>query len=94
MVVNFLGAILIDTCNFSKEADRATLLDYEIIEKLEILGKIDAKDRSEIFKIILDSKSDIKDLSAKDLLIKDLKVINGIPLPGFPTLVKVRILFN
>ncbi|XP_015122140.1 exopolyphosphatase PRUNE1 isoform X1 [Diachasma alloeum] len=83
------GPILVDTCNFSAEAGRATPLDIEIMEKLESLRQEKAtKTRDEIHSLILDAKTDISSLSPEDLLIKDLKYVNGIPIPGFPILVE------
>jgi inorganic pyrophosphatase/exopolyphosphatase len=47
-------------------------------------------ERTNIYNKILKAKTDISKLSLNDLLIKDLKVVNGIPIPGFQILVKVR----
>lgn len=85
----FIGPILVDTCNFSKEADRATTVDVEIVESLEKVGLSDL-DRDKVFNEIVKAKSDISELTIDDLLIKDLKVIVGIPIVGLPMLVKVK----
>ncbi|XP_011299276.1 protein prune homolog isoform X2 [Fopius arisanus] len=83
------GPILVDTCNLSAEAGRATSLDIEIMEKLEsLMQKKGTKTRDEIHSLILNAKTDISSLSPEDLLIKDLKYVNGIPMAGFPILVE------
>ena len=81
------GPILVDTCNFSKEANRATPADVEIVESLEKVGLLDL-DRDKAFNELVKAKSDISELTIDDLLIKDLKVIVGIPIVGLPILVK------
>lgn len=89
VIAIFIGPILVDTCNFSKEADRATPVDVEIVESLEKVGLLDL-DRDKVFNEIVKAKSDISELTIDDLLIKDLKVIVGIPIVGLPILVKVK----
>lgn len=81
------GPILIDTCNFSKESDRATPIDVEIAAALEKAGQLDL-DRDKAFDEIVKAKSDVSQLSADDLLIRDLKVIVGVPIVGLPMLAK------
>ncbi|XP_066586696.1 exopolyphosphatase PRUNE1 [Prorops nasuta] len=82
------GPILADTYNLSKKVDRATPLDYEMIEKLEKLGNLKAVDRDETYKDILNAKTDISCLTTYDLLIRDLKETNGVPIAVFPMLVE------
>ncbi|XP_008208195.1 exopolyphosphatase PRUNE1 [Nasonia vitripennis] len=82
------GPILIDTANFSEEAKRATPLDHEMIAKLEEISDGDAQVREKLYQEILQAKTDISELTPVDLLIRDLKVVNGVPIPGFPILVK------
>ncbi|XP_076764576.1 exopolyphosphatase PRUNE1-like isoform X2 [Xylocopa sonorina] len=81
------GPILIDTSNFSKEADRATPVDVEIVAALEKAGQLNL-DRNKVFNEINKAKSDISELTADDLLIKDIKVTAGVPIIGLPILVK------
>lgn len=81
------GPILIDTCNFSAEAARATPLDFEVTEALERAGKLE-ESRKEDFEAILAAKTDVSGLTADDLLIRDLKVADGIPIVGLPMLVQ------
>lgn len=78
-----------DTANFSKQANKATACDVEVIDKLEKIGSI-TSDREQEYKAILFARTDISRLSPSDLLIKDLKVTNDIPIPGLPMLVQVK----
>ena len=82
------GPILIDTCNFAKEANRATVVDVEVTNALEKAGSL-SLDRDKVFNEIVEAKSDISRLTIDDLLIRDLKVASGIPIVGLPMLVKV-----
>ncbi|KOX78499.1 Epithelial discoidin domain-containing receptor 1 [Melipona quadrifasciata] len=81
------GPILIDTCNFAKEANRATVVDVEVTNALEKAGSL-SLDRDKVFNEIVEAKSDISKLTTDDLLIRDLKITNGIPIVGLPMLVK------
>ncbi|XP_024936574.1 exopolyphosphatase PRUNE1 isoform X2 [Cephus cinctus] len=81
------GPILIDTCNFSKEADRATPMDFDVIRQLEELNTLHPS-RDQLYQDILNAKTDISQLTPDDLIIKDLKVVNGIPIVGLPILVE------
>lgn len=49
--------------------------------------------RNKIYSAILNAKTDISCLSPEDLILKDLKFVNGIPIPGLPILVEVSISF-
>ncbi|XP_058799640.1 exopolyphosphatase PRUNE1 [Phymastichus coffea] len=97
------GPILVDTVNLSREAARATPLDHEIMERLEqattarttasgrsLVEKNEETmdERTRVYRDILAAKTDISELTPGDLLIRDMKVANGIPIPGFPILVK------
>ncbi|XP_008550742.1 exopolyphosphatase PRUNE1 [Microplitis demolitor] len=44
--------------------------------------------RNKIYSAILNAKTDISCLSPEDLILKDLKFVNGIPIPGLPILVE------
>lgn len=80
---------MIDTYNMSDEAGRATATDVDILNTLEQLGRL-TSNRTEVFQKIMYAKTDISELSLEELMIKDLKVTNGIPLVGFSLLVEVR----
>jgi len=81
------GPILVDTYNMSDEAGRTTATDIEILNTLEQLGRL-TSDRTETFEKIMYAKTDISELTLEELMIKDLKVTNGIPLVGFSLLVE------
>jgi len=73
----------------SDEAGRATATDIDILNALEQLGGL-TSDRTETFNKIMHAKTDISELTLEELMIKDLKVTNGIPLVGFSFLVEVH----
>ncbi|KAL6259701.1 hypothetical protein P5V15_009616 [Pogonomyrmex californicus] len=79
------GPILVDTYNMSDEAGRTTATDIDVVNALELSSMTD---RTEIFKKIMHAKTDISELTLDELMIKDLKVTNGIPLVGFSLLVE------
>ncbi|XP_012216865.2 exopolyphosphatase PRUNE1 [Linepithema humile] len=81
------GPILVDTYNMSKEAGRATATDIDVLNAIEKLGGL-TSDRTETFNKLVKAKTDISELTLEELMIKDLKVINGIPLVGFSLLVE------
>lgn len=81
------GPILIDTYNMSVEAGRATATDIDVLNTLEKLGGL-TSNRTEIFNEIMTAKTNISELSLEELMIKDLKVINDIPLVGFSFLIE------
>lgn len=82
------GPILIDTCNMSPKVHRATVTDFSVLSALEQHGGLTSETRTETFNKIMDAKTDISELTLEELMIKDLKVINGVPLVGFPFLVE------
>ncbi|XP_053670822.1 exopolyphosphatase PRUNE1 [Anopheles nili] len=90
------GAIVLDTVNFSKQADKAKPLDYEIAEKFEEKLGINKdnrkKIREELFKSLVAARSDVSELNAYQLLLKDLKIVSQhdqiVSLPGFPMAVQ------
>lgn len=72
----------------SDKAGRATATDIDVLNTIERLGGV-TSDRTEAFNKIIYAKTDISELSLEELMIKDLKVTNGIPLVGFSLLVEV-----
>uniref|UniRef100_A0A182JNP7 DHHA2 domain-containing protein n=1 Tax=Anopheles christyi TaxID=43041 RepID=A0A182JNP7_9DIPT len=90
------GAIVLDTVNFSKEADKAKPLDHELAAKIESHLQITEHDssrhRSELFKSLVAARSDVSELNAYQLLLKDLKIISQnsrtVAIPGFPMAVQ------
>jgi len=72
----------------SEEVGRATATDVDILNIIERLGGL-TSDRTEVFNKIVYAKTDISELTLEELMIKDLKITNGIPLVGFSLLVEV-----
>lgn len=62
-------------------------LDLVISNKLEQNYSLKAN-VTEIFDELWNAHNDISHLTSKQLLYKDLKVVNGIPMPGLPMLVE------
>lgn len=77
-----------DTDNFLEETARAKPLDHEVIRELEKTSS-SLCTREDLYAKILEAKSDVSGLTGEDLLMKDLKVVDKVAIPGFPILVKV-----
>ncbi|XP_014476731.1 PREDICTED: protein prune homolog isoform X1 [Dinoponera quadriceps] len=82
-----IGPILVDTYNMSAKGGRVTATDVDVINKLEQLGRL-RTDRTEVFNKIMNAKTDISELTVEELMLKDLKVTNGVPIAVFPLLVE------
>uniref|UniRef100_A0A182WQN4 DHHA2 domain-containing protein n=1 Tax=Anopheles minimus TaxID=112268 RepID=A0A182WQN4_9DIPT len=90
------GAIVLDTVNFSKQADKAKPLDYEITEKIEAYRNVSDANRlthrEQLFQSLVQARSDVSELNAYQLLQKDLKTISlndrVVSVPGFPMAVQ------
>lgn len=85
------SAIVLDTVNFSKEAARVTEKDVNVCTLLENClrrGNLALTDRNTLFDDLVKARADIKQLSASQLLRKDMKMLNApefkICMPGFP----------
>lgn len=96
------GTIVLDTVNFSKEADKARPLDIEIVEKIEKILKIDdpVLNRLKLFDDLVKARSDVNSLNSLQILSKDLKIICNksntkiVAIPGYPILVQVGLYLN
>ncbi|PSN51625.1 Exopolyphosphatase PRUNE1 [Blattella germanica] len=82
------GPIILDTACFNPTADKTTPLDLEMASELEKRG-VDGSQKEQLFAELTQARSDISTLTPAQLLVKDLKVTSGIPMPGFPILVQV-----
>ncbi|XP_045783552.1 exopolyphosphatase PRUNE1-like [Maniola jurtina] len=84
------SVILLDTVNFSKDVNKATKHDEEIVAFLEHLLKVDQCETERKLRVdrLLAARSDVSSLSAAQLLRKDLKIFGHILVPSFPILVK------
>ncbi|XP_053622484.1 exopolyphosphatase PRUNE1 isoform X2 [Plodia interpunctella] len=84
------STIILDTVNFSKEFNKATPHDEEIVQFLESLIKPNDYDtaRKQILDRLTTAKSNVSVLSASQLLLKDLKIVGAFLVPSFPILVQ------
>ncbi|CAB3252193.1 unnamed protein product [Arctia plantaginis] len=84
------ATIILDTVNFSKEVNKARVLDEEIILFLESLIKPDdyTAERERTLDSLVRARSDVSKLTADQLLKKDVKVVSHVFVPCFPFLVK------
>ncbi|KAK4877720.1 hypothetical protein RN001_010226 [Aquatica leii] len=78
--------ITFDTIGFNPEADKVKELDITVSKQLENI--IEKKDAVKRYKELWQAHNDVSHLSPKQLLSKDLKFINGLPIPGLPMLVR------
>jgi hypothetical protein len=60
--------------------------------ELETRGA-DLARREKLFGELLAARSDVSSLTPSQLLVKDMKIASGIPVPGLPVLVEVRYTF-
>ncbi|XP_052746044.1 exopolyphosphatase PRUNE1 isoform X2 [Bicyclus anynana] len=84
------SCIVLDTVNFSKEVNKATQHDVEIVNFLEDLLNIDQREEQRKAKVdrLLEARRNVSQLTAAQLLRKDLKIFEDILVPSFPVLVK------
>lgn len=80
--------IILDTINFSPEADKARPLDHEVMEKMEaILELRDLSYRAQLFDELVAARADVSELDSYQILFKDMKIIGTtriIAVPGYP----------
>ncbi|XP_044763805.1 exopolyphosphatase PRUNE1 [Coccinella septempunctata] len=79
--------IVFDTLAVLPENKKATPLDIEMAKKLEDTFGF-TEPRLTLFKKIVDLHSDVSKLTPDQLLIRDLKFVGNIPIPGLPMLVE------
>lgn len=90
------GPIVLDTVNFSKEADKARPLDVSVIERIETSLNFNENDRKQLFEQLVQARSDVSTLDSLQMLSKDLKIISNkgqtitVAIPGYPILVQVK----
>lgn len=73
------GSVVLDTINFSKEADKVRPLDIEIGEFIESILNIEdaSKVRKETFDELVAARADVSSLDSLQILSKDLKIISS-----------------
>ena len=82
------GPIILDTACFSQAADRTTDLDLRMAAEMEARG-VDPGGREKLFEELLAARCDVSHLTPSQLLVKDMKIASGVPVPGLPILVEV-----
>ncbi|CAD7086679.1 unnamed protein product [Hermetia illucens] len=91
------AAIVLDTVNFSKEAQRAKEKDFNVCERIESLLGLSNVDnyRKTLFDELVEARADVSSFDSYQILLKDMKLISSkknesikVALPGFPKLVK------
>ncbi|XP_055523272.1 exopolyphosphatase PRUNE1-like, partial [Wyeomyia smithii] len=89
------GAIILDTVNFSEQANKARELDHymaQLIEQKLGISEPVSNHRKTLFETLVDKRRDVGSLDSLQILSKDLKIIarNGrtVAIPGFPILVQ------
>ncbi|XP_019871679.1 exopolyphosphatase PRUNE1 [Aethina tumida] len=81
------ATIVYDTVGLKPENGRMKELDLNIAKKLEDLFKFD-KDRDSTFAEVRQAHIDVSHLTVRQLLLRDLKIVCDIPVPGLPMLVE------
>lgn len=73
------AVIVLDTINFSKDADRFRPLDLEVVENIEQYLSIEnvEEHRSKLFNELVEARSDVSTLDSLQILSKDLKIISN-----------------
>lgn len=73
------GPIVLDSINFSKEADKVRPMDFETGEFIEsFLSIADVKStRKSVYNELVEARADVSSLSSLQLLSKDLKIISS-----------------
>lgn len=82
--------IVLDTVNFSKDADKARPLDRTICDKLEQMLDMNDVKRTSLFNDLVEARADVSSLNSQQILSKDLKIISNfdgkrvVAIPGYP----------
>ena len=95
LLLNLLyGPIVLDTVNFSKEADKARELDFRMANYIESNLNIEnvTEYRKALLEELVSARSNVDTLDSFQILLKDLKIIKNqtivVAIPGYPILVK------
>lgn len=88
IALSLLGPIILDTVNFSPEADKARQLDFDIVGKIEPILEIHSLSyRKGLFDELVAARADVSELDSYQILFKDMKLIGEntrIAIPGYP----------
>lgn len=73
------GPIVLDTVNFSKDAEKAKPLDFEMVETIEKYLNIEfpKEHRKKLFEDLVQARADVSTLNSLQVLSKDLKIIHS-----------------
>lgn len=88
------ASIVLDTVNFSKDADKARQLDRTICDRIETELNIDEAKRLRLFNELIEARSDVSSLNSLQILSKDMKSISNsdgtriVAIPGYPISVR------
>lgn len=91
------GPIVLDTVNFSEEADKTRPLDIAVNEQIESILGFNKRHRNQLFNDLVEARNDVSTLDSLQILSKDLKIITNkarsltVALPGYPILVQVSL---
>lgn len=80
VLLHFLyGPIILDTINYSIDADKVRELDFEMTDIIERVLKIEdiAGTRQGIFTALVDARADVSSLNSLQILSKDLKIVSN-----------------
>ncbi|RZC33459.1 hypothetical protein BDFB_003723 [Asbolus verrucosus] len=81
------ATIIYDTIGLDKDCGKTFDEDIAAAEHLEKILK-PTQSRKELFEELWKIHNDTSNLSTKELLYRDLKVVQGVPIPGLPLLVE------
>lgn len=70
------------------EHGKAKELDKQVAEKLEKMFNFNADDRKLIFDELWKAHTNVTHLTPNQLLLRDFKIVNSVPIPGLPMLVE------
>ncbi|KAJ8924784.1 hypothetical protein NQ315_000937 [Exocentrus adspersus] len=77
--------IIFDTVALIAEVGRAKELDFAVTKKLENKFEFN-QDRKVVYDKLWAAHNDVSHLSPRQILVKDLKIVENLPVPGLPML--------
>lgn len=97
ILLSSAAPIILDTINFSPEADKARPLDHEVLNQMESILEIrDLSYRTQLFEELVAARADVSELDSYQILFKDMKLIGNatvVAVPGYPILVQDYVQF-
>ncbi|KAK9718149.1 DHHA2 domain [Popillia japonica] len=80
--------VIFDTIGLSPQAGKVKDLDIEVSKKLEQFLQIPNPDHQGLFNKLWAEHNNVSHLTPRQLLIKDMKFVENVLIPGLPMLVK------